>query len=107
MMPILKRLSVYLIIFVAVLGILVQITDRWQSLDYYVYRTFYLENSESIDLRDDIILIDLPYLVDDKSSFDNSNYRKRLSDLLDAIGKRRDKGERPHAVILDIDFLSK
>lgn len=105
-MTTLGRLGIYLITFIIVVTVLVFVTDFWKSIDYFVYKTFYLDKSESIDLRSDIVLIDLPYEAQGASAFDRENYRNRLSDLLDTIGSRYDSNHRPRAVILDIFFTS-
>ncbi|WP_339708426.1 TIR domain-containing protein [uncultured Kriegella sp.] len=100
-MTTLKRLAVYLFIFVLLLSIAATLTNFWQSLDYYVYRTFYLDRSEQIEMSTGIHLIDLPHHAENKTNYDRSNYRKRLSNLLDTIAAA--KGT-PRAVLLDIYF---
>ena len=74
--------------------------DRlWHYLDYFVYRTLYLDASKNIQLTDNILLIDLPYRSNDNDN-DPTEYRLRLADLLGVIAAS--ERERPQAVILDI-----
>ncbi len=100
-MTTLKRLAVYLFIFVLLLSIAATLTNFWQSLDYYVYRSFYLDRSEQIEMSSGIHLIDLPHHAAHKNTYDRGNYRKRLSNLLDTIAAAK---ESPRAVLLDIYF---
>lgn len=100
-MTTLKRLAVYLFIFLLLLSIAATLTNFWQSLDYYVYRTFYLDNSEQIEMSTGIQLIDIPHHAEHKTTYDRGNYRKRLSNLLDTIAAAK---ESPRAVVLDIYF---
>ena len=100
-MTTLKRLAVYLLIFVVILSAVATLTNFWQSLDYYVYRTFYLDRSEQIEFPKRIFLIDIPHHAENKTSYDRANYRKRLSNLLDTIAASKDN---PRAVLLDIYF---
>jgi len=100
-MTTLKRIAIYLVIFVVLLSIAATLTTFWQSLDYYVYRTFYLDRSANIELPKRIFLIDLPHNAENKTGYDRANYRKRLSNLLDTISARK---VRPGAVLLDIYF---
>jgi len=101
-MPTIKRIAIYLITFIVLLFIVGVLTNFWKSLDYYVYRTFYLDKGDNVNLRKDIALIDLPYFAEGSSTYDRGNYRKRLADLLDNIGTNYDNDNRPKAVLLDI-----
>lgn len=105
-MATIKRLAVYLFLFVVLLSIVASLPDFWQSLDYFVYKTFYLDDSKNIELSEDIILVDIPHKTGNKSIFDRGDYRKRLSNLLDSIGAHQDSNDKPDAVILDIYFKS-
>ena len=67
-MAVLIRLAVYLILFVVLLSLLATLTDFWQDIDFAVYRNFYLEDSDSIELTDDIILIDIPHKAKGKEN---------------------------------------
>jgi len=102
-MAVLIRLAVYLILFVVLLSLLATLTDFWQDIDFAVYRNFYLEDSDSIELTDDIILIDIPHKAKGKENenYDRGNFRLRLANLLDTIGVRKD---HPEAVLLDFYF---
>jgi TIR domain len=97
-MTTLKRLSSYLLVF-AILLIGFVATGFWQYLDYFVYRTLYLDATRQIQVADNLLLIDLPYRSNDSDN-DPTEYRLRLADLLRAIAGR--ERERPQAVILDI-----
>ena len=97
-MTTLKRLSSYLLVFVILLAGFVA-TDLWRYLDYFVYRTLYLESAKHIQLAENILLIDLPYRSNDGDN-DPTEYRRRLADLLGVIAGS--EGERPQAVILDV-----
>jgi len=103
-MSTIKRLAVYILLFVVFLGIFASVPDFWQSLDYVVYRTLYLDDSKNIEMSDDIALIDIPHKTGNKSAFDRGDYRRRLSNLMDSIGAHHDSNDRPDAVILDIYF---
>lgn len=103
-MSTLKRLAVYLLLFVVFMGVIASLPDFWKSLDYLVYRTFYLDDSKNIELSEDIVIIDIPHKTEDNSAFDRGDYRKRLSNLLDNIGAHEDANDTPDAVILDIYF---
>ena len=93
-----KRLSSYLLVFVVLLAGFVA-TDLWRYLDYFVYRTLYLDSAKHIQLAENILLIDLPYRSNDSDN-DPTEYRRRLADLLGVIGAS--ERERPQAVILDV-----
>jgi hypothetical protein len=93
-----KRLNEYLLVFVILLAGFVA-TGLWHYLDYFVYRTLYLDASKDVQLADTILLIDLPYRSSDNDN-DPTEYRLRLADLLGVIAAS--EGERPQAVILDI-----
>ena len=97
-MTTLKRLSGYLLVFVILLAGFVA-TGLSHSLDYFVYRTFYLDAAGHIELADNILLIDLPYRANDSDN-DPTEYRLRLADLLREIAAR--ERERPQAVVLDV-----
>jgi len=103
-MATLKRLGIYLIIFVVSLSIIASFTTFWKSIDYFVFRSLYLDDANSVELRDDIVLIDLPYYAPGTSTFDRGNYRERLANLLDTIGAHYAANDRAKAVILDIFF---
>ncbi len=103
-MATIKRLAIYLLLFVVFLGIMASLPSFWQSLDYFVYRTFYLDNSKNIELSEDIVLVDIPHKREGSAAFDRGDYRSRLSNLLDSIGAHHDADDRPDAVILDIYF---
>ena len=93
----LKRLSGYLLVFVILLAGF-GATGLSHSLDYFVYRTLYLDAARHIELTDNILLVDLPYRADVGDN-DPTEYRLRLADLLRAIATQSD---RPQAVILDV-----
>ncbi len=95
-----KRLSAYLLVFVILLAGFVT-TGLWHDLDYVVYRTLYLDTSRSVQLADNILLVDLPYRANDRDN-DPTEYRRRLADLLRVIAAR--ERDRPQAVVLDIWF---
>ena len=97
-MATLKRLSGYLLVF-AILLIGFVATGLSHSLDYFVYRTFYLDGAGHIELADNILLIDLPYRANDSDN-DPTEYRLRLTDLLRQIAAR--ESDRPQAVVLDV-----
>ena len=99
----LKRLALYLLLFVLSLGIFGALTDFWRSLDYLAYRTFYLDDSNSIELPNKIALIDIPHSIE-SDTYDRGDYRGRLSNLLDSISARVDKFDSPSSVLLDIYF---
>ncbi len=101
-----KRLAVYLVLFVVFLGIIASLPDFWQSLDYLVYRNLYLDDSKNIELSEDIVIIDIPHMTGNKTTFDVGDYRRRLSNLLDSIGAHEDVNDTPEAVLLDIYFAS-
>ncbi|NNE77282.1 MAG: hypothetical protein HKN31_09445, partial [Pricia sp.] len=100
-MTTLKRLAIYLVVFVILISITATLTNFWQSLDFYVYRTFYLDPSEQISLPKGIMLVDLPHTADGETTYNRANYRKRLSNLLDTIASQKNQ---PKAVVLDIYF---
>lgn len=100
----LKRFAVYIISFIVLLVIIGTFTTFWKSIDKFIYSTFYLTKSENIDLRKDILLIDLPHNAKGAKSFDRGNYRKRLANLLDTIGANYDNHHHAEAVLLDIYF---
>jgi hypothetical protein len=93
-----KRPSAYLSLFVVLLAGFVA-TNLWRPLDYFIYRTLYLDSAEQIALADNILLVDLPYRSNDTDN-DPAEYRLRLANLLDAIAAR--ESERPQAVVLDV-----
>ena len=93
-MTTITRLSEYLLVFVILLAGFVA-TCVWHRLDYFVYRTLYLDASRNIQLAENILLIDLPYLSNDNDS-DPTEYRFRLADLLGVIAAS--ERERPQAV---------
>ena len=97
-MTTLKRLGGYLLVFVILLIGFVA-TDLSHSLDYFVYRTLYLDAARTIELTDNILLIDLPYRANDSNN-DPTEYRLRLADLLREIAARQ--SDRPQAVVLDV-----
>ena len=103
-MATIKRLAVYLFLFVVFLSAIASLPSIWQSLDYLIYRTFYLEDSKNIEFSEDIVLIDIPHKTNAKVSFDRGDFRKRLSNLLDSIGAHHDTNDGPDAVVLDIYF---
>jgi hypothetical protein len=103
-MATLKRLGIYLLIFIVLLSISATLTKFWQELDYAVYRNLYFEGANNVQLTDDIVLVDLPHKTEGASSYDRENFRLRLANLLDTIGARCDRNERPEAVVLDIYF---
>ncbi|MFD2822262.1 toll/interleukin-1 receptor domain-containing protein [Lacinutrix iliipiscaria] len=105
-MATISRLGVYLLIFLVSIILIASITNFWKSLDYYVYKTFYLDDTSSVVLKEKMSLIDLPYHAEDSETFDKGNYRKRLINLLDTIGAQYDANKRPKAVILDIFFTN-
>ena len=98
-----KRLAVYLLMFVLLISVFGSLTNFWQSLDYLVYRTFYLNDSKKIKLPNTIALIDVPHNSQD-GTYDRGDYRKRLSDLLDTITAHQERYDGPAAVVLDIFF---
>ena len=59
----LKRLGGYLLVFVILLAGFAA-TGLSHSLDYFVYRTLYLDAARHIELTDNILLVDLPYRAD-------------------------------------------
>jgi hypothetical protein len=73
-------------------------------MDYAVYRNFYFEGAKNIELTEDIVLVDMPHNAEGSSSYDRENFRLRLANLLDTVGARCDRNERPEAVVLDIYF---
>jgi hypothetical protein len=91
------RLGAYLLVFAVLLAGFMT-TGLWRSLDYLVYRAFYLADADDIQLAENILLIDLPYRSSDDN--DPTEYRLRLADLLERIAAR--EGEHPLAVVLDI-----
>jgi hypothetical protein len=93
-----KRPGAYLLLFVVLLAGFVA-TNLWRPLDYFIYRTLYLDTAEQIALADNILLVDLPYRSNDTDN-DPAEYRLRLANLLDAIAAR--ESERPQAVVLDV-----
>ena len=97
-MTTITRLSEYLLVFVILFAGFVA-TGVWHRLDYFVYRTLYLDASRNIQLAENILLIDLPYLSNDNNN-DPTEYRLRLADLLGVMAAS--ERERPQAVILDI-----
>lgn len=101
-----RRLAVYLLTFIVAVGSIAAISNFWKSIDYSVYKTFYLSDAEDIKLRSDIHLIDLPYYAEGTSSFDRANYRQRITDLLKTIKTAYDKDQQPKAVVLDIFFTN-
>jgi hypothetical protein len=70
-----KRLSSYLLVFGILLAGFVA-TDLWRYLDYFVYRTLYLDSAKHIQLAENILLIDLPYRSNDSDN-DPTEYRQR------------------------------
>ena len=102
----LRRLGIYLLIFLIALIAVGSLTSFWKSLDYYVYKTFYLEDSSNVVLKKKMNLIDLPYYAEGTSVFDKGEYRRRLINLLDTIGAQYDGNKRPKAVILDLFFTN-
>jgi hypothetical protein len=101
-----SRLGIYLLLFFVSIILIGTLTSFWKTLDYYVYKTFYLDDPSSIILKEKMNIIDLPYHAEGTEIFDKGNYRKRLSNLLDTIGKQYDDKKRPKAVILDIFFTN-
>ncbi|WP_149274909.1 toll/interleukin-1 receptor domain-containing protein [Pareuzebyella sediminis] len=97
----LKRLAIYVLIFVVILGAITTLTSFWQAVDYYAYRHLYLDRPDQIDFTKAIEIIDLPHKAENADHYDRENYRRRLSNLLDTLTGR--KG-RPKAVVLDIFF---
>ncbi len=79
-MTTLKRLSAYLLVFVILLSGF-GATPLSHSLDYFVYRTLYLDPPGQSALTENILLIDLPYRANDSDN-DPTEYRLRLADLL-------------------------
>jgi hypothetical protein len=98
-----KRLAIYLLTFVLILSVFASLTEFWRSADYLVYRNLYLDDSEEISLPGKIALIDIPHSRMGET-FDRADYRKRLSDLLDAIAGHQARNDGPDAVVLDIFF---
>ena len=74
-MTTITRLSEYLLVFV-ILFVGFVATGVWHRLDYFIYRTLYLDASRDIQLAENILLIDLPYLANDNSN-DPTEYRLR------------------------------
>ncbi len=103
-MATLSRLGHYLFLFLISLILIGSLTSFWKSIDYYVYKTFYLDSPESVVLKKKMNLIDLPYYAEGSNVFDKGNYRKRLSNLLDSIGVQYASNNRPKAVVLDCFF---
>jgi len=101
-MTTITRLSEYLLVFVILFAGFVA-TGVWHRLDYFVYRTLYLDASRNIQLAENILVIDLPYLSNDNDS-DPTEYRFRLADLLGVMAAS--ERERPQAVIID-NWISK
>jgi len=100
-MTTLKRLTVYIFIFLLLLCIATCITSFWQSLDYLVYRTFYLDDPAKIEMRKDIIVVDIPQKAQNTGNYDRANYRKRIADFLNTIAGT---DKRPRSILLDIYF---
>jgi hypothetical protein len=93
-----KNLSSYLLVFVVLLVGFVA-TDVWRYLDYFVYKTLYLDEASDVRISDNILLIDLPYRSNQRDN-DPTEYRLRLADLLRLIAAN--ERQRPQAVVLDV-----
>jgi hypothetical protein len=98
-MPTLRRLTAHLVFFVVLMAIFAALTGVWRSIDYAVYRRFYLP--KQVPFSQGIVLVDLPRFRSDADHGDPTDFRLRLADLLDDLAARK---PHPDAVLLDVVF---
>ena len=98
-MPTLKRLSAHLVFFVVLMAVFAALTGAWRSVDYAVYRRFYLPRH--VPFSTGVVLVDLPRFRASTDHADPPDFRLRLADLLDDLAARR---PHPDAVVLDVIF---
>jgi hypothetical protein len=97
-MPLVKRLSAYLLGFVVLVSLLAA-SGASKYIDYAAYKSLYLNDASHLKLHSAITLIDIPYTTDINNTFSLKNYRLRVADLLNVIIAQENK---PDAVILDM-----
>jgi len=100
-MPTLKRLSSHVLFFIVLMSLVAALTGVWRSLDYAVYRRFYLPQQAPFSTG--VVLVDLPRFRPAVDHGDPTDFRLRLADLLDAIAARK---PHPDAVVLDVVFAN-
>jgi hypothetical protein len=101
MLPTLKRLAAYLLLFVVLMSVFAALTGVWRRVDYAVYRRFYLP--KSVPFSQGIVLVDLPRFRTDADHGDPTDFRLRLGDLLGNIAAR---SRHPREVLLDVAFAN-
>lgn len=90
----------YLLTFLLLLGFSFYLPLK--DLEYYFYKSIYIDSDDVIDLDENILIVDLPRL-DDGTDKSLKNFRHRLADLLLTINQF---DEKPEAIVLDFYFSS-
>ena len=102
----LGRLGIYLLMFIGSTLVIGSVTSFWHDLDYFLFGKVAFEDAQSIELRKDMVLVDIPYYAEGTQTFDRGNFRGRLANLLNTIDDKIQSNDQPKAVILDIYFTN-
>lgn len=76
--------------------------DFWRSIDYQIYRSFYLSSIERVQLNKNLRVIDIPYSKTLISDADPTEYRSDIAAFLKTVAASADIP--PRAIFLDAYF---
>ena len=99
-----RKFLKYLIVFVPAMALLYLLNKPLEFINFFVYKNIYLSEAKDSKIDNNIILIELPRVVEGKELEDYDNFRLRLVDLLKDLRNRINDNGPPAAVIIDFHF---